>query len=99
MVYPGSCCSPAAAAFLITQKYVMRSPFYRIEQELELSRQTISNCVMYCAETWLITLSEALRRQLLQAEIINVDETGLQVLKEPGRNAQTKELYVALPNR
>lgn len=95
MVYPGSYCSSAAAAFLMTQKYVMGSPLYRMEQDfsrcgLELSRQTMSNWVIYCAETWLIPLYEALHQQLLQAEIINADETELQVLKEPGRKAQTK---------
>ena len=95
MVYPGSYCSPAAAAFLMTQKYVMGSPLYRMEQDfsrsgLELSRQTMSNWVIYCAETWLMPLYEALHQQLLQAEIINADETELQVLKEPGRKAQTK---------
>ena len=95
MVYPGSYCSPEAAAYLMTQKFVMGSPLYRMEQDfarsgLELSRQTMSNWVIYCAETWLAPLYEALHRLLLQAEIINADETELQVLREPGRRAQSK---------
>ena len=95
MVYPGSYCSPEAAAFLMTQKFVMGSPLYRMEQDfsrsgLELSRQTMSNWMIYCTETWLIPLYETLHKLLLKAEIINADETELQVLREPGRKAQTK---------
>ena len=95
MVYPGSYCSPAAAAFLMTQKFVMGSPLYRMEQDfsrsgLDLSRQTMSNWMIYCTETWLMPLYEALHKLLLQAEIINADETELQVLREPERKAQTK---------
>lgn len=95
MVYPGSYCAPAAPAYLMTQKFVMGSPMYRMEQDfkrrgLNLSRQTMSNWMIYCAETWLVPLYEALHRLLLKAEIINADETELQVLKEPGRKAQTK---------
>ena len=95
MVYPGSYCSPEAAAFLMTQKFVMGSPLYRMEQDfsrsgLDLSRQTMSNWMIYCTETWLMPLYEALHKLLLQAEIINADETELQVLREPERKAQTK---------
>ena len=94
-VYPGSYCSPAAAAYLMTQKFVMGSPLYRMEQDfgrsgLELSRQTMSNWMIYCAETWLTPIYERLHRLLLQSDIINADETELQVLREPGRKAQTK---------
>ena len=95
VVYPGSYCSPAAAAFLMTQKFVMGSPLYRMEQDfmrrgLELSRQTMSNWMIACADAWLVPLYERLHQQLLLADIINADETELQVLREPGRRAQTK---------
>lgn len=95
MVYPGSNCSPEAAAYLMTQKYVMGSPLYRMEQDfgrrgVDLSRQTMSNWMIHCAETWLKPLYDELHRRLLCEEIINADETELQVLREPGRKAQTK---------
>ena len=95
MVYPGSCCSPAAAAFLMTQKFVMGSPLYRMEQDfrrrgVDLTRQTMSNWMIRCTEAWLVPLYEKLHGMLLSAEIINADETELQVLREPGRKAQTK---------
>ena len=95
VAYPGSYCSPSAAAFLMTQKFVMGSPLYRMEQDfkrrgLELSRQTMSNWMIACADAWLVPLYERLRQQLLLADIINADETELQVLREPGRRPQTK---------
>ena len=95
MVYPGSICSPASAAYLMTQKYVMGSPLYRMEQEFSrmgypLSRQTMSNWMIYCSDTWLGPLYEELHRRLLREEIVHADETELQVLHEPGRKAQTK---------
>ena len=95
MVYPGSYCSASAPAYMMTQKYAMGSPMYRMELDfkrsgIELSRQTMSNWMIYCAETWLTPLYERLHQMLLQADIINADETELQVLREPGRKAQTK---------
>lgn len=94
-VYPGSTCSPEAAAYLMTQKYVMGSPLYRMEQDfkrsgLDLSRQTMSNWMIHCTEVWLKPLYERLHQLLLQGELIHADETELQVLREPGRKAQTK---------
>ncbi len=93
-VYPGSNCSSAAAAYLMTQKYVMGSPLYRMEADFKrsgyaLSRQTMSNWMIRCSEKWLSPLYEELHRRLLREEIIHADETELQVLREPGRKAQT----------
>lgn len=94
MVYPGSNCSPAASAFLMTEKFVMGSPLYRMEQDFArrgypLSRQTMSNWIIHCTEAWLVPLYDRLHAMLLQEEIINADETKLQVLHEPGKRAQT----------
>ena len=95
IVYPGSNCFPAAAAYLMTEKYVMGSPLYRMEQDFArrgypLSRQTMSNWIIHCAEMWLTSLYDRLHQLLLQEKIINADETELQVLHEPGRRAQTQ---------
>ena len=95
MVYPGSYCSPAAAAYLMTEKYVMGSPLYRMEQEFArrgypLSRQTMSNWIIHCTEVWLVPLYDRLHAMLLQEEIINADETELQVFHEPERKTKTK---------
>ena len=94
-VIPGSYASPEAIAHIMVQKYVMGSPLYRQEQELNrsgvmLSRQTMSNWILRAAEDWLKPIYEQLHRDLLQHQVLHADETTLQVLREPGKAAQTK---------
>ena len=91
----GSFASPEAVAFLMTQKYVMGSPIYRMERDfirqgLWLSRQTMSNWMLRCAGDYLAPIYEELRRQLIRRDVLHADETTLQVLREPGKKAQTK---------
>ena len=94
-VYPGSCASPSAVAYLMAQKYVMGSPLYRMEMEFNsrgysLSRQTMSNWMIHCSEQWLKPLYDELHSRLLQKDIIHADETELQVLHEKERKATAK---------
>lgn len=94
-VYPGSACSSSLAAYLMTQKYVMGSPLYRMEQDFKrsgypLSRQTMSNWVIHCSNKWLTPIFEYMHELLLKEDIINADETELQVLHEPGKDPKTK---------
>jgi len=92
---PGSFASPEAVAYIATQKYVMGSPLYRLEQDLkrqgvELKRQTMSNWLMRCEEDWLEPVYDLLHQQLVLYEVLHADETTLQVLHELGKKAQTK---------
>ncbi len=94
-VIPGGFASPEAIAYIMTQKFVMSSPLYRQEQEwarqgLKLSRQTMSNWVLYAAEHILTPVYDELHRQLVKREVLHADETTLQVLREPGKKAQAK---------
>ena len=94
-VIPGSFASPEAAAHIMVQKFCMGSPLYRQEQEwarqgVKLSRQTMSNWILRCAEDWLRPVYDELRRQLAGQSVLHADETTLQVLHEPGKKAQTK---------
>lgn len=91
----GSYASPEAVAYLMTQKYVMASPLYRMEQEfhrqgLELSRQTMANWLLDSADLWLKPIYECLHKKLLTHEVLHADETTLQVLLEEGRRPQSK---------
>lgn len=66
-VIAGSFASPEAIAHIMTQKFVMGSPLYRQEQELNrcgvmLSRQTMSNWVLKAADDWLKPVYEDLHR-------------------------------------
>lgn len=93
--YPGSCVSPSLVSYLMVQKYVMGSPLYRLEKEFErqgynLSRQTMSNWIIHCSDTWLKPVYDRMHEMLLDEPVIHADETTLQVLNEPGRKAKTK---------
>lgn len=94
-VLPGSLASPSAMAHIMCQKYVDGLPLYRQEQQLarlgiNLSRQTMANWMLHGANQWLALLYERLHFWLLRQDILHADETTLQVLKEPGRAAETK---------
>ena len=74
-VLPGSYASPRAIAHIMTQKYVMHSPLYRLQQEFErqglkLSRQTMSNWLLSASDTWLKPIYEELHRKLCQETVV-----------------------------
>lgn len=86
--------SPSAVAYVMEQKYVMGTPLYRLEKQWErqgipLSRQTMANWIVYCAERWLAPIYDRLKTHLLQQIIVMADETTVQVLQEPGKKAQS----------
>ena len=94
-VIKGSLASPSAVAHIMTQKYVMCSPLYRQEQDwkrqgVALSRQTMANWVIRCAEDWLAPLYERMKIRLLIHEILHADESVVQVLRELGKTPQSK---------
>jgi len=94
-VIKGSIASPSMVAYIMTQKYIMHSPLYRLEQEFErqdvtIRRQTMANWVIYCALTWLAPIYDLMKSYLLSLEVIHADETTLQVLNEEGKEASSK---------
>ena len=94
-VIPGSFATPEAIAHIMTQKFVMGSPLYRQEQELNrqgisLSRQTMSNWILRATEDYLTPVYTQLQRELLTRDVLHADETTLQVLHEPGKKPQSK---------
>ena len=94
-VIKGSFAASETVAHLMVQKFVMGVPLYRQEQEwkrqgIMLNRQTMSNWLIHCAEVWLEPVYAALKRKLLAHQVLHVDETTLQALREPGKPAQSK---------
>ena len=94
-VIKGGFASPETIAHIAVQKFMMASPLYRQEQEWKqkgilLSRQTMSNWLLKASKGWLEPLYEKMRQKLLEHSVLHVDETVVQVLKEPGRAAQSK---------
>ena len=91
---PGSIASSSAIAYVMSEKFVKGIPLYRQEQEwqrmgIEISRQTMANWMIYSSDRWLKLVYDRMKKHLLEKDILHADETTLQVLKEPGRNADT----------
>ena len=90
-----SLASPSAVAHIATEKYVKGVPLYRQEKgfqydNVSLSRQTMANWLVYCAQNYLTAIYSLLIRYLLKENLLHADETTVQVLHEPGREPQTK---------
>ena len=93
-VIQNSIASPSLVAHIMHQKYVMCVPLYRQEQEwlrqgIPLSRQTMANWVIQASGDWLEPLYEKMRTHLLSHKVLHADETVCQVLREPGKKANT----------
>ena len=87
--------SPSLVAHIANQKYTLALPLYRQEQEfsrnnLNLSRQTMANWLIFVSEHWLVPIYNALKSILLLAYVLFADETSVQVLKEEGKSAESK---------
>jgi len=92
---PGSIASAATIAYIMIQKYMFGVPLYRQEQswkqlDIEISRQTMANWLILASMRWLSIIFERMHQLLLQHDIIHADETGVQVLHEPGRTANSE---------
>ena len=81
-------------AHILTAKFCDALPFYRQERQftrlgVELNRATMCNWAMKVAHACepLLTMLE---RQIRSGPLINIDETTVQVLAEPGRAPTTK---------
>jgi transposase len=75
-------------------KFVDGVPLYRQEQHyarlgIDLSRGVLSNWMIKGSE-WLELIYGRLKQKLLEQEVLHADETTLQVLKEPGRPAESQ---------
>ena len=93
--FPGSLASPSIVASIMGKKYVEGLPLYRQEQQfarqgLTLSRQTMANWVIQGANNWLRPVFNRLHEELIIRKYLHADESSLQVLHEPGREASSK---------
>jgi transposase len=94
-VFRNSLASPSILADIMHKKYTLALPLYRQEQEFHrlgvfLDRKTLANWVIRAAKLYLLQLYEYMKKDLLTRNIIHSDDTEVEVLKEPGREAQTK---------
>ena len=93
-IIPKSIATPGLLSHIITSKFVDALPFYRQEKQFErlgvdISRSNMCNWAVKVAEKSepLITL---IGKEIRSGPLINIDETTVQVMKEPGRLNTTK---------
>lgn len=90
-VLPGSSASPELLSWIIGEKYRMASPLYRLEKQLaeqegiSLSRQTMSNWLLRANERYFDPMLTYMKRRLTSCRHLHADESGVNVLHEPGR--------------
>lgn len=91
---PKSNCSPELAAFITVSKYADGLPLYRLEGILARYKISVSRTAMAC---WMIKLGDLVQPlidlfnvQQLAYDVLQMDETTVQVLKEDGRAAKDR---------
>ncbi len=94
-VYPGSLASPSILAHVMSQKYVDSQPLYRQEQQfarlgLALFAADAGELDDLRRRTMALRLTDRMRAHLLGKDIVHADETTLQVLREPGKSAESQ---------
>lgn len=91
---PGSIAGSGLLSYIIQRKYQFGLPLYRISSmfkaiEVDISRQSMSNWIISAAKR-LTPLYNLVKAELKNSNCLYIDETPLQVLKEPGRPNSTK---------
>lgn len=91
-LFEKSYASASIVADILSHKYVDAMPLYRLEQMykregVNITRATMANWVISAAEKYFQPLYICMHDELLRTDVIHVDETPLQVLKEQGRPA------------
>ena len=93
-IIPKSIASPGLLAYILAAKFIDHTPFYRQEKQflrlgVEISRTSMCSWAMQAASACMPLLN-LLRDEVLAGSYVNIDETTLQVLQEPGRDPTAK---------
>jgi transposase len=101
-IIPKGLFTEAALAWIILSKFMDALPLYRIAALLrrfggDISRNTLAACVIRVGEA-VQPVINLMRDVLLDSAVGHGDETNVQVLKEPGRAAQSKSAVWAQMN-
>jgi len=94
-VIKGSMCAPETIAHIAVEKCVMGTPIYRQEAQwrrdgIPFTRQTMGNWIVRGSEDYLAPIYDKLHWQLCQHSFLHSDGTPIQVLREPGKSAQSE---------
>lgn len=100
-LYRGSIATPSLLAGIINSKYVNSSPLDRTAREfqtngLNLSKQTMSNWVVWSAERFFQPVYDLMKRTQLQAHVNQCDETPLEVIHDDRAAGSKSYMWVHL---
>lgn len=100
-LYRGSIATPSLLAGIINSKYVNSSPLDRTAREfqtngLHLSKQTMSNWVVWSAERFFSPVYDLMKRTQLQAHVNQCDETPLEVIHDDRPAGSKSYMWVHL---
>ena len=91
----GSCASASLVAYIMDRKYCMGMPLYRISGDLRatcgltVTRQAMAGWVIESWKLWLSPVRDHMKSLLTAHPRLHIDETRVQVLKEPGRKPES----------
>jgi len=93
-IIPRGIATPGLLATVMTNKFIDHLPYYRQEHRfarlgIPVSRQDMSKWQIRCMKV-IEPLLDLLTQELYRGPVLQMDETALQVLKEPGRKATQK---------
>ena len=93
-ILPKSLATAGLLAHVLSAKFIDALPFYRQEKQfgrlgVEVKRATMCNWAMKAAEACQPLLN-LLQEEVVDGPVVNIDETTVQVLKEPGRDPTSK---------
>ena len=93
-IMPGSIASSGLLSYIFTSKFCDALPFYRMERifqrnGIDISRTNMANWAIKVAGKCQ-GLIDLMREKSREGTLINIDETTLQVLKEPNRPPERK---------
>ncbi len=93
-IIPKGMATAGLLAYILIAKFCDALPFYRQEKQfvrlgIDIPRQTMCNWTMKVADACK-TVLDLLMEDIRGGPLINVDETPVQVLNEPGRSATSK---------
>lgn len=96
--------TPSLLAAIVNMKYVNALPLYRIEQEfqrneLNISRQTMSNWIIHCTERYASLIYDRMHDVLIKEHVVQADETPVLVNKDDRKSGSKSYMWVYRTNR
>ena len=91
--------TPSLLAAILNAKYINSLPLYRLEQEfkrndINISRQVMSNWVITGSERYLSLLYDRMHDELYKSHVLHADETPFKVTKDGRDNMTNSYMWV-----